>query len=107
MKQNLMKYLFYKNSEEINIAFTYLIQWRTVMGDKTVYGGYYNSAGGSTGGDIVTGLTVVDGFFLTPRASAVSASAPVFNESALPQGGTITIVTIANEVGNWMAIGSA
>lgn len=89
------------------MAFTYAITWRTVMGDKAVYGGSYTSADSSTGGDIVTGLTVVDGFFLAPRASAVSASAPVFNESALPQGGTITIVTIANESGNWMAIGSA
>ena len=89
------------------MAFTYLIQWMTVMGDKTVYGGYYNSAGGSTGGDIVTGLTVVDGFFLTPRGSSVATNAPKFNESQLPQGGTITIITDANEVGNWMAVGSA
>ena len=89
------------------MAFTATITWRTVMGDKTVYGGAYLSDGGTTGGDIVTGLTVVDGFFLTPRASAVSASAPVYNESVLPQSGTITIVTIANEGGNWMAIGSA
>lgn len=88
------------------MAFTYTVREPTVMGDRAVVFGNYTNTAGSTGGDIVTGLNVVEAFFLTPRGSAVNTGVPVYNESALPQSGTITIVTDATTTGSFMAIGS-
>lgn len=71
-----------------------------------VYGIYVND-GGSTGGDITTYLNTVQQFFMQPWGSAVSANQPVVNET-LPltnTNGVVTVVTSANESGNWLAIG--
>lgn len=71
-----------------------------------VYGTYTND-GGSTGGDVITYLNTVEYFVLQPKGSSVSANQPVVNE-AMPltnTGGTVTIVTSSNEVGQWLAIG--
>lgn len=74
-------------------------------GQRVVIGSYTND-GDSTGGDISTGLSTVNFVMLQPKGTSVSANQPVVNET-LPLNGTgaVTIVTSANEVGTWMAIG--
>ncbi len=77
------------------------------MGPKIMVYGTYTNTSGSTGGDILTYLNVVEQFFIQPAGSAVSASAPVINET-LPltnTAGTVTIVTVADEDGYWQAWG--
>jgi hypothetical protein len=75
------------------------------MGNKLAVLGVYTSSGGATGGDIKTGLQVVEGIFLQPKGSSVLANEPVVNETIPLRGGTVTIVTTANEVGSYMAVG--
>ena len=72
---------------------------------RIAYGTYTNTDSG-TGGSIDTGLAVVDNMQLTPKGSSVAGNAPVVNET-LPglAGDAVTIVTDADEVGTWMAIG--
>lgn len=88
------------------MAFTYTEE-KGVIGNKRYVKGVYTSAGGSTGGDIVTGLSVVENVFLQPKGSATVANQPAVNET-LPLSnatGAVTIVTTANEVGSYLAIG--
>jgi len=87
-------------------SFTDTILKRTVFGDKKVILGKFVNAGGSTGGDIATGLTVVDQVILQHVGSAVVASAPVVNETLPLSSGDVTIVTVANTSGTFMAIGN-
>lgn len=87
------------------MAFSYSVLDRQPIGRNRIVFGTYTNAGGSTGGDIVTGLNNVKSVVLTPLASSVSAAAPVCNET-LPLGsGTVTIVTSANELGSFVIIG--
>lgn len=87
------------------MAFAYTITRTTVFGDrKIVYGTYASSASG-TGGDIVTGLTLCEQLQLTQTGSAVTANAPVVNETLPVAGGTVTIVTDADATGQFIAIG--
>lgn len=74
-------------------------------GAKAHVFGTYTNDGGSTGGDIVTGLTVVEAFFLQPKGSSVSANQPVVNETMPLSGGAVTVVTSVNEIGQFLAIG--
>ena len=71
--------------------------------------GYFKSSGGATGGDIETGFKNCKFFFPQVHANAVG-NAPVVNEEiadvTVIMGGTITIVTDANAVGRWFAIGN-
>lgn len=89
------------------MAFTYTITKKWREGPVRKVCGTYTSASGSTGGDIVTGLKIV--YRLQPQAkgSAVVANAPAVNEDFPLEntGGTVTIVTAADEVGTWEAIG--
>jgi len=88
------------------MAFTSAVIQRPIaVGNKKQTWGTYTSDGGSTGGDVDTGLRVCEGIFLQPKAAAVSASAPVYNETLPCLGNAVTIVTIANEVGTWWAMG--
>lgn len=88
------------------MAFTYVVSDRQPIGRNRIVFGTYTSDGGSTGGDIVTGLNTVFSVVLTPLASSISANAPVCNET-LPLGsGTVTIVTSANELGSFAIIGN-
>ena len=77
----------------------------TVEGNFRVSWGTFTNDGGSTGGDIVTGLNQVFFLELTHTGSAVVASAPVVNESFPTGSGTITIVTVADADGIWKAYG--
>jgi hypothetical protein len=55
----------------------------------------------------VTGLSTVESFQLTPKGASVATNGSVVNET-LPltnDQGTVTIVTDADQVGNWVAIG--
>jgi hypothetical protein len=85
-------------------ASTVLLETPTVFGNKKVVYGTFASSGGATGGDIATGLQVVENIILQHTGSSVSADAPAINET-LPCGGDVTIVTTANTAGSWMAIG--
>lgn len=86
------------------MAFTSTITRKGIMGDKKYAYGTFTSAGGSTGGDIETGMYGIDFIQLQQKGSAVVADAPVVNET-LPSGGDVTIVTTANAVGYWFAYG--
>jgi len=90
------------------MAFTYYLDETTIVGNKRKARGRFVSAGGSTGGDIVTGLKRVTGFNTTHTAAAVVADSPVANETFTAtgyNGGTVTIVTTANASGIWEAEG--
>jgi hypothetical protein len=73
-------------------------------GAKIVSGTYTNTSS-STGGAISTGLAMTYGMFLQPKTTAVVTSFPVVNAS-FPVSGAITIVTTADEVGYFVAIGN-
>lgn len=86
------------------MAFAFTKTFDTVVGSKRIHGGTYTSTGGSTGGNIYTGLGKVDSFTLTQKGAAVVATKAVVNET-LPLADPITIVTVANGAGYWKAIG--
>jgi hypothetical protein len=67
--------------------------------------GTYASSGGSTGGDIDTGLNKCHFIVLQGAAAAVTADAPVVNETLPCDGTAVTIVTTANSTGVWEAKG--
>lgn len=71
---------------------------------KCVHGTFANT-GGSTGGEVVTGLRKVYALILQHTGAAVVASAPVVNETMPFDGSSLTIVTVADTSGTWMAIG--
>lgn len=87
------------------MAFTTTITNQTVFGNKRVVMGTFVSDGGSTGGDIATGLQKVDNIILQHTGAAVVASAPVVNETLPLSGGNVTIVTVANTSGTFIAYG--
>jgi hypothetical protein len=81
------------------------------MNGVIVRSGWFKSAGGSTGGDIDTGLSQCYLVLLQPHAASAGASQAVVNEAAADVSvagftGTVTIVTIANQVGKWIAYGN-
>lgn len=87
------------------MAFTHTTDNKTVFGNKRIVTGVYTSADGSTGGDIVTGLNTVEHVFLQPKGTSVATNQSVVNETLPLASGTVTIVTDANQVGSFMAIG--
>lgn len=87
------------------MAFTFTRTNDTVEGNLRFSYGTYTSAGGSTGGDIRTGLSKIDGLILQQNGAAVVASQAVVNET-FPMADPVTIVTAANGTGYWMAWGS-
>lgn len=88
------------------MAFTSTITSKTkIFGSMQKKWGTFTNTGGSTGGDINTGLTSVESINLTYSGSSVVASAPVVNETLPADGSAITIVTVADADGYWEAIG--
>jgi len=87
------------------MAFTSAITDRSVMGNKRVHFGTYNSAGGSTGGNINTGLKLCEHLQLQPGGAAAEAVAPVVNETLPVDGSAVTIVSGADDTGYWQATG--
>jgi hypothetical protein len=88
------------------MAFAFTKDLDFVAGDLRFTGGSYTSTSNDTGGDIYTGLQKVDGALIQQKAisSAVIASQAAINET-FPKADPITIVTIANGVGWWLAFG--
>lgn len=86
------------------MAFAYTVDRYFVQGNKKVREGSYTNGSGDSGGDIDTGLTVVESIALEPTGDAVIANHPSINET-LPHAGAITIVTTASEDGQWTAKG--
>ena len=78
---------------------------RGVRGNKRVVSGTYTNTGGSTGGEIVTGLRRIEHLSLTQTGSAVTTGAPVTHETFPFDGGDITIVTDADADGIWEVSG--
>lgn len=74
------------------------------MGNKRVNIGTFTSSGSGTGGDIDTGLTLCEAIVFTSYASAVGNDV-VVNEDLPVAGNAVTIVSDADEVGQWIAIG--
>ncbi len=86
------------------MAFTYTRETTLVTPGGRVVGGTYTNTASSTGGDIDTGMTRTSSMTLQPKTTAVVTSFPVVNET-LPRMGAVTIVTTADEVGYWIAVG--
>ena len=87
-------------------TFASAVTMKTVFGDKRVTMGTYTASGGSTGGDITTGLTRVEAFFASATGSSIVADAPTANETFPMVTGAVTLICTANTTGMWMAIGA-
>ena len=75
-----------------------------IVGNRRITWGTFTNDGGSTGGDIDTGLHYVDRMTLTAGA-AIHADSPAINETLPCLGSAVTIVTSANGCGFWEAKG--
>jgi len=87
------------------MAFTTARIGTSVFGTLRVAWGTYVNADGSTGGDVDTGLTKVHFMLFQHMASAVVAELPCVYETMPCAGNAVTIVTTANDDGNWVAFG--
>lgn len=87
------------------MAFTAAVVERGIKGNKRVIQGTYVNTGGSTGGSVTTGLSRCDSFIIEPNGAAVSANAPVTNNTFPLSGGVVTVITTADEDGYWTAEG--
>lgn len=90
------------------MAFTSTILGRSVWGDKRVHFGTYDTSSSDEGGDVDTGLARVEFMFLQGTGSAVTAAAPVINETFVKggiDGSAVTIVHTASSDGYWIAFG--
>lgn len=86
------------------MAFSFTKTDETVAGSLRFTMGTFANAGGSTGGNVYTGLQKVQGMKLSQKGTGVVASDPVVNET-LPVDDPVTIVTAANVSGTWLAWG--
>ena len=86
-------------------AFAYDIKRSGVIGSIRFVSGTFTPSGGSTGGDIVTGLNKVYHIELQHTGSSVVSDVPVVNETMPLSSGTVTIVTVADKAGTFFAIG--
>ena len=89
----------------MSAAFAYTIEKRGVIGSMKFVSGTFTPSGGSTGGDIKTGLNKVYNIWLQHTGNAVVASAPSVNETLPLSSGDVTIVTVADKAGTFFAIG--
>jgi hypothetical protein len=87
------------------MAFTSDVTRRGTFGSYKVRWGSYTSDGASTGGNIDTQLNNCYFISLTPNKATAVTTASVVNETLPAAGSAITIVTEANQVGYWFAIG--
>ena len=75
------------------------------MGNKRIAWGTFTNGGGDTGGDIDTGLEVVEFMILQTAGTGVSADQHAVNETLPVDGSAITIVSTDGADGIWFAIG--
>lgn len=77
---------------------------RGVIGSRKFITGTYSAD--DTGGDIETGLNVVEFISVQAGGSSVVADAPTVNETLpLANGGDVTIIVTNATAGFWYAIG--
>ena len=82
------------------MAFAYTTKKTSVIGDVRIAMGTYTSDSSSTGGAIATGLNEIF-YFNTSCEASQAATVNLVARS----GGTATITTVADETGQWVAIG--
>ena len=87
------------------MAFTASRTGYTVAGNKIMAWGTFTNDGGSTGGDINTGLHRCESMFFAGSGAAAIADMPSINETLPCAGSAVTIVTTANATGFWFAFG--
>ena len=80
---------------------------RSIWGNECMTWGTYTDSGAATEDNINTKLHVCARMILQPTGAAVSASAPVVNETLPVAGSAVTIRTVASEVGQWTAWGDS
>ena len=76
------------------------------LGTRKMVTGHFASTGGGTGGTIKTGLRRVEAFGLMEEGAAVVANRSVVNGTLPLSTGDVVIVTDANVVGSFWAIGT-
>ncbi len=86
------------------MAFGSAVTLKTTFGNKRFHAGTFD-ASSVTGGDIDTGLRLVEAINLQHQGSAVQANAPVVDESMPVAGSAVTIVCDSSAVGFWTAVG--
>jgi len=87
------------------MAFSSTITETTVFGNKRVAFGTFTGDGGSTGGEIETGLDRVDMIHLQQSGSS-AVNATSINETLPLASGDVTVVTAPDMVGFWIAYGA-
>ncbi len=90
------------------MAFTVVVNsspQKTVFGNKRIVSGTWVNDGGSTGGAIATGLALCEQLIPVLTGASAGALAPSVNETLPKAAGSVTIVTNANDAGNWIAWG--
>ena len=87
------------------MAFTITINARGIFGDLRYVMGKYVNDGGSTGGEVTTGLNRIVSFQMKEKGSSTLANGSVVNESFPLEKGDVTIVTNSNEEGSFTAFG--
>ena len=87
------------------MAFTSTVTKISVVGDLVMVVGTFASSGGSTGGDISTGLRRVLHLTIQETGAAVKTNVSVVNETMPAETGDITIVCDANVAGTFVAYG--
>ncbi len=86
------------------MAFSYVKYYELPLGPLWMAVGSFTNAGGSTGGDIVTGMSRVYYANMQVIGAAVVVAVSTINET-YPYPGTLTVVNGADEDGSWIAMG--
>ena len=86
------------------MAFSATKTGESVFGNKRVTYGTWDG-GGDTGGDINTGLRIVDFMTLTAAGALIVADAPTINETFPVAGDAVTIIVTSDTDGYWIAYG--
>ncbi len=86
------------------MAFSATKTGESVFGNFRVTYGTWDG-GGDTGGDINTGLRLVNFMQLTPKGSSIVADAPTINETFPVAGTAVTIIVTSDTDGYWIAYG--
>lgn len=87
------------------MAFSYTLTFQDIKGTERYTRGTFANAGGSTGGDINTGLKECRDMKLQYTGTTVVSDAAVVNETYPCAGNAVTIVTVADKSGTWEAYG--
>lgn len=87
------------------MAFSYTKDGIDIWGTHKVSWGTFTNGAADTGGEIKTGLSKVKGIKFTVKGTTSAATYPEVNETFPLAGGSVTIVTEANQDGYWFAWG--